>query len=130
MTEPAWVLPDVVGLVHQMLIAEHGGLPGVRDPDLLDSALNRPRQLYSFGERESITSLAACYCHGLARNHPFVDGNKRSALAVSAIFLEINGYSLDASEPEAAAMIESLSAGEITERELSNWFEKNSISGC
>lgn len=126
MTEPNWVLAEVATLVHQMLITEHGGLTGIRDTDLLDSALSRPRQVFSFGEKTTIPVLASCYCYGLARNHPFVDGNKRSALTVSALFLEINGYTLDASEPDAATVIETLAAGKLSEDELSSWFEKSS----
>ncbi len=128
MNEPEWVLPDVVKAVHQILIAEHGGVPGVRDEALLDSALNRPQQLFSYGNEISIFDLAASYSYGLAMNHPFVDGNKRVALTVASIFLEINGYNLDASEPEAVVIFEQLAAGKLLEKNLSVWFQDSSIS--
>ncbi|RDH87555.1 MAG: type II toxin-antitoxin system death-on-curing family toxin [endosymbiont of Escarpia spicata] len=127
MNEPEWILPNVVKAVHQILIAEHGGLSGVRDDDLLDSAMNRPQQLFSYGNEISIFDLAASYSYGLAMNHPFVDGNKRVALTVAAIFLEINGYSLDATEPEAVVIFEQLAAGELPEKNLSIWFQDSSI---
>lgn len=128
MKEPKWVLPETALAVHQMLIVEHGGLAGVRDRDLLDSALNRPHQLFSYGDASSLPELAAAYCYGLARNHPFVDGNKRSALTLAGVFLEINGYRLTASEAEAVVIIEQLAAGKIKELNLSAWFSENSES--
>ena len=128
MTEPVWVLPDVVLAVHRMLLAEHGGLPGVRDHALLDSALARPRQKASYGESSSIFDLAASYSYGLAKNHPFVDGNKRVALTIAAVFLELNGFTLDASEAEAVLIYEQLAAGTLTEEALATWFRDSSIS--
>ena len=127
MKEPAWVLPEVVIAVHQMLLAEHGGALGIRDETLLESALNRPRQRFEYADDPSIFDLAASYCHGLANNHPFVDGNKRIALTIASIFLEINGFSLDAPEPEAVVVIEDLAAGNLTEEELSYWLSECSI---
>lgn len=111
-----------------MLLAEHGGALGIRDEALLESALKRPRQHFEYANNPSIFDLAASYCYGLAKNHPFVDGNKRIALTISAIFLEINGYSLDAPEPDAVIIIEELAAGNLTEDDLSNWFKEWSIS--
>lgn len=128
MKEPIWVLPELVTSVHQMLLAEHGGSPGVRDQRLLDSALNRPRQRFSYSEDHSIFDLAAAYAYGLAGNHPFVDGNKRVALTVAAVFLEMNGYSLDASEAEAVVMFEQLASGSLSEEDLSRWFRNSSSS--
>ncbi len=124
MREPAWVLQEVVIAVHQMLLAEHGGAPGVRDEALLESALNRPRQRFEYADDPSIFDLAASYCYGLANNHPFVDGNKRIALTIASIFLEINGYSLDAPEPDAVVIIEDLAAGKLAEEDLSNWLSE------
>ena len=130
MKEPAWLLPEVVTAVHRMLLAEHGGAHGIRDSVLLESALNRPRQRFEYADDPSIFDLAASYCFGLAKNHPFVDGNKRIAFTVSAIFLEINGYSLDAPEPDAVVIIEELAAGNLTEDDLSNWLQEWSKSNA
>ncbi len=127
MKEPAWILPEAVLAIHQMLLAEHGGLPGVRDKKLLDSALARPHQRLSYDEDASIFVLAASYSFGLAKNHPFVDGNKRIALTVAAVFLELNGYSLDAPEAEAVVMYEQLASGSVTEESLADWFQDSSI---
>ncbi|MES9870053.1 MAG: type II toxin-antitoxin system death-on-curing family toxin [Sedimenticola sp.] len=127
MKEPVWVLPETVLAIHQMLLAEHGGLSGIRDQKLLDSALARPRQRLSYDQNASIFELAASYSFGLARNHPFVDGNKRIALTVAAVFLELNRYSLDAPEAEAVIMYEQLASGDITEDSLADWFRESSI---
>jgi death-on-curing protein len=126
MKEPVWVLQETTAAVHQMLLAEHGGLPGIRDEALLDSALTRPQQHFAYGDNFSIFKLAASYSYGLAKNHPFVDGNKRVALTVAAIFLELNGYSLEAPEAEAVIIFEKLAAGNLTESDLTNWFEDSS----
>ncbi len=126
MREPVWVLPDVVIAVHKTVLAEHGGLPGVRDRGLLDSALNRPRQRFVYDLEASVFDLAASYAYGISDSHPFVDGNKRMALSVSAIFLELNGYSLDAPEPETTIVFLQLASGELGERELSLWFKDSS----
>lgn len=127
MTEPIWVLDEVVVSVHRMLLAEHGGSPGIRDKGLLESALARPRQHLAYKSDVTIFELAAAYCFGLAKNHPFVDGNKRIALAIGAIFLELNSYSLNTPEAEAVVVIEQLAAGKITELELSQWFSNSSV---
>jgi len=128
--EPRWVLPEAVNPIHQMLIAEHGGLSGVRDQGLLDSALTRPRQQAIYGEKTTLFQLAAAYGYGLARNHPFVDGNKRIALAVSAVFLEINGYSLNAPEAEAVVIFQQLASGGLTEAALAEWLEGSSVAAA
>ena len=130
MNEPIGLLPESVISVHQLLLAEHGGASGIRDKALLDSALNRPRQRFAYSDTLSIYELASSYCYGLAKNHPFVDGNKRIALTVAAIFLEINGYSLNAPEPDTVVIIEQLAASDITENELTNWFKEWSISNA
>lgn len=127
MNEPVWILSQLVIAVHQMLLEEHGGLSGVRDENLLDSALNRPKQRIAYDDKFSVFDLAASYSYGLAKNHPFVDGNKRIALSVGAIFLELNGYSLDAPEAEAVVIFKQLAAGDLSEEDLSNWFEVSSI---
>ncbi|MCG7877612.1 MAG: type II toxin-antitoxin system death-on-curing family toxin [Candidatus Thiodiazotropha endolucinida] len=130
MKEPVWVLHEVVIAVHQSLLAEHGGAPGIRDESLLESALSRPRQRFEYSDEPSIFDLAASYCYGLANNHPFVDGNKRIALTIAALFLELNGYSLTAPEPNAVVIIEELAAGNLSEDDLSSWFGECSISNA
>ena len=125
--ELRWVLPEVVTAIHQMLIAEHGGLPGIRDQGLLDSALARPRQQAAYGKKNSVFQLAAAYSYGLARNHPFVDGNKRIALTVAAVFLEINGYSLNAPEAEAVIIYQQVADGRLTEERLAEWMRERAV---
>ncbi len=128
MNEPVWILPQLVMAVHQMLLEEHGGLSGIRDETLLDSALNRPKQRFAYDDKSSVYDLAASYSYGLAKNHPFIDGNKRIALSIGAVFLELNGYSLDAPEAEAVVVFEQLAAGDLSEEDLANWFKDSSIS--
>jgi death-on-curing protein len=128
MAEPNWILDEIVTLVHQILLAEHGGGPGLRDKSLLESALARPRQRFVYEPDSTIFELAASYSFGLAKNHPFVDGNKRVALTVGALFLEINGFSLNASEPEAVIIFQQLASGHVTEDELAEWFKAASVS--
>lgn len=130
MKEPVWVLPETAVAAHQVLIVEHGGLSGIRDQALLDSALARPQQIFAYGEKISIFELAASYSYGLSKNHPFVDGNKRIALTIGAVFLELNGYSFDAPEPEAVIIFEQLAAGKLKEGGLAKWFEDFAVSNA
>lgn len=130
MKEPVWVMPELAQAVHQMLVAEHGGLPGIRDQALLDSALARPQQKATYENEATIFELAAAYSYGLARNHPFVDGNKRIALTVTAVFLELNGYTLDAPEAEAVIVYQKLAAGEIEESALAEWLRDSSVTSA
>ncbi|MFC1610663.1 type II toxin-antitoxin system death-on-curing family toxin [Myxococcota bacterium] len=124
--QPKWLLNEAVLAIHKMLIAEHGGTAEVRDRGLLESALARPKNLHGYeNPKPSLARLAASYAFGIAKNHPFVDGNKRVALTASAVFLEINGRTLTASEAEAVVMVEGLAAGSISEEELAAWFEEN-----
>ena len=110
-----------------MLLAEHGGAKGLRDQKLLDSALARPQHKFSYDEDVSIFSLAASYSFGLARNHAFIDGNKRIALTVAAVFLELNKYSLNAPEGEAVVVYKQLADGSLSEDMLAEWFKSSSI---
>lgn len=130
MTEPVWVLPELVSAIHRMLLAQHGRLPDVRDQALLDSALARPQQKAVYERETSIFELAASYSYGLTRNHPFVDGDKRISLTIAAVFLELNGYSLDATEAEAVLMYQQLAAGTISEDELADWLRDSCISNA
>lgn len=121
MIEWKWVLRKVVILAHAEQVAEHGGASGIRDEGLLESALARPENLAAYGDPDA-AELAASYAFGLARNHPFVDGNKRTAFVTSASFLIINGFRLDVSEAEAAVIFLDLAAGSMSEEELAAWF--------
>ena len=120
MMEPVWVATEVVLSVHAALIARYGGIGGVRDAGFLDSALARPPNLLAYAQ-PTLFGPAAVYCAGVVRNHPFIDGNKRVGLAVADIFLQLNGYEIMASEPEAVFMIRDLAAGEIDEGALAEW---------
>ena len=127
MEEPQWVLPQVVLAIHQQQLAEHGGTVGIRDQGLLASALDRPRNLFAYQPQfATIPRLAACYAHGLARNHPFVDGNKRVALVVSLLFLRLNRWELTASLEERYRVFMGLASGHMGEDELGGWFSENS----
>ncbi len=123
MSEPNWLLPEAVLAMHGMLLSAHGGLQGLRDKGALESALARPRNLWHYQPESSLFALAASYAFALVHDHPFADGNKRIALTASAVFLEINGYSLEAPEAETALLFEQLAAGQITEKALTNWME-------
>ena len=120
MIEPVWLTHDAVMAIHADLIAEYGGLGGIRDAGLLDSGLARPQNILAYGE-PPVFELAAAYCAGVVRNHPFIDGNKRTGLMAAYTFLRLNDYRLMASEPEAVFMIRDLAAGEIDEAELAAW---------
>ena len=121
---PTWLEKHAVLAVHQMLLAEFGGSPGLRDEGLLDSALARPRNLYAH-ESPDLAALAASYAAGIVRSHPFIDGNKRTGFMAAYIFLDRNGVELTAPEAEATAVIRSLAAGEINESALAAWIRRN-----
>ena len=124
MNEPIWVLEQIVIAVHEMLLAEHGGLAGVRDKGLLESALAKPKQLFSYQPKSSLYDLAAAYSLGIAKNHPFVDGNKRTAFTVATLFLELNGLILEAEEAEVVIIFENLASGTINASTLAQWFKQ------
>ncbi|MFQ5953727.1 MAG: type II toxin-antitoxin system death-on-curing family toxin [Kiloniellales bacterium] len=124
MREPVWLTETLVMALHEELIARFGGHGGVRDRGLLQSALARPRNLLAYGE-PILERLAASYAFGLARNHPFVDGNKRVALAAIDVFLQLNGRELVAPEAEAVVVMRELAAGKIDEAALAAWIEAN-----
>jgi death-on-curing protein len=123
MAEWLWVAPDAARAAHLEQLAEHGGGEGVRDDGLFESAMARPQNLAAYGQPDA-SALAASYAYGLARNHPFVDGNKRTAAVVSEGFLNLNGYALNASDAEIVVIFTSLAAGEISESELADWFRE------
>ena len=122
--EPEWLLEAAVRAIHRMLIAEHGGAEGVRDAGLLASALARPKHLLAYADPPpSLFALAASYAYGLARNHCFVDGNKRIALAASLTFLSLHGYRLAASKLETYSMTVGLAEGTVDEASFAAWLE-------
>ena len=122
MKQPDWVLRSVVLALQDLLIAEFGGVAGVRDEGILDSALARPENLFGYGN-PTLCELAAAYAFGLVKNHPFIDGNKRIGFAVATIFLEINGRKFFASEADAVVQTLALAAGEIEEADFARWLE-------
>ncbi len=124
MKEPVWLLRSVIEAVHDAQLVEHGGAAGLRDAGLLESTLARPINLHHYGETDPYV-LAAAYAFGIARNHPFVDGNKRTALLAAYVFLRINGRHLTADEASAAANMLAVAAGELTEAELADWLRGN-----
>ncbi len=113
--------------IHNRLLAQFGGSEGIRDQGLLESALARPRNRFAYvGEAASLHVLAAAYAFGICRNHPFVDGNKRTAMAVAMAFLDINGFMVTATQEDAYLTFLGLAAGEIDEPQLEVWFGRNS----
>lgn len=118
-----WVAAEVAAAAHAEQLAEHGGGEGVRDERLLDSAMARPRNLAGYGNPDA-AALAAAYAYGIARNHPFVDGNKRTAAVVSETFLILNGYRLTATDAELVVAFVALAAGELSEEEIADWFRQ------
>lgn len=120
-----WVNKQILLLLHDESLAEHGGDSGIRDEGLLDSALARPMHLANYATPDH-AELAASYCYGIAKNHPFIDGNKRAALLSVGLFLLTNGWRLTASQTDATLTIEGVAAGNISESALADWVRRNS----
>ena len=129
MTEAAWrwVAMDVVLAIHDAQLAEHGGLPGVRDATLVQSALDRPRNLENYGTPD-VADLAASYAFGSARNHGFIDGDNRTAFVVALVFLLDHGFTIAASDEDAIAVMLALAAGDLNEAALAAWFRAEIVS--
>jgi death-on-curing protein len=125
MREPVWIDTAVVLALHDEQLVEHGGQSGLRDAGLLDSALARPRNRYAY-ETTDLPTLAASYTFGLVRNHPFIDGNKRTGLVVAELFLNLNEVELTASDAECVMAFLQLAAGEMTEMSLAGWIAEHS----
>jgi len=126
MQEPLWMDVRDALTAHDLELTAHGGSAGVRDAGLLDSALATPKNIWAYAESTpSLAVLAAAYAFGISSNHPFVDGNKRTALVVSFAFLDVNGHEVTASQEDAFLTILGLAAGEISEPELALWFARN-----
>lgn len=122
---PVWIRPEVALAVHRRQIAEHGGADGVRDAGLLAAALDRPRNLFAYGDPPpDLAALAAAHAVGIARSHPFVDGNKRTALVLMRLFLRLNGADLAAPPEEKYAAMMRLAAGDMGEAELAEWIRR------
>lgn len=126
MTEPNWLDRRGLLLLHSESLAEHGGSSGIRDEGLLDSALARPRNKFAYDPETDIAQLAAAYGFGLARNHPFVDGNKRIAFVATALFLRLNGYRLVTKTVDEIHAMLSLAADELSEDEFAVWIRSHS----
>lgn len=125
MREWVWLDAAVLLAVHEEQLAEHGGAPGTRDAGLFESALARPRNLAGHGQ-PGVADLAAAYGFGIVRNHPFVDGNKRTGLVAMELFLELNGKTLEASDTDCVLTVWQLAAGELDEASLADWIRKHS----
>ena len=124
MQEPIWVTKAMAMTIHERQLAEHGGASGVRDDTLLESALARAQNIFFYGDaRATFPAMAAAYAYGIATNHPFVDGNKRTALVASRLFLKLNGFDIEATREEKYDTFYNLAAGNITEEALAAWFE-------
>ena len=126
MNEPVWITREDCLAYHESLLERFGGLSGIRDESLLDSALNRPKHLLTYG-KPSIFQMAASYAHGIVKNHPFLDGNKRAGFIAAALFIETNGFRFEAPEEEAVLETLSLAAGETSEEAYAAWLERTSV---
>ena len=118
---------SVAMAAHEEQLAEHGGARGVRDGGMLESAMARPQNLVAYGDPDA-ADLAAAYAFGIARNHPFVDGNKRTAAVVSETFLVLNGYALDCGDVDLVVTFLSLAAGELSAETLAEWFRAHLVA--
>lgn len=126
MSQPTWLSKVAILAIHGRLLAEHGGVSGLRDENLLESALAAPLNHFKY-DKADVFMLAATYAHALTSDHPFVDGNKRTAFAAAGIFLELNGYRLTAPEPDAVLAVLALSRGEMNAEDFRNWLKISSV---
>ena len=125
MKEPYWLSREECLALHEMMLAQYGGSEGLRNENMLESALAKPRQLFAYG-KPSLADLAASYVFGVVKNHPFIDGNKRTGFMLGAGFLERNGHEFHASEADAVVRTLALAAGEMSEAEYAAWLKANS----
>ena len=126
MNEPNWVDRQVLLAIQSELLNRFGGLAGIRDEGLLDSAINKPKNLFAYGQ-PTVFELAASYAMGLVKNHPFLDGNKRIGFMAAYVFLGANGWSLEATEEEAVLETLALAVGERAEADYAAWLARNSV---
>lgn len=125
MKEPIWIQPKVVFQIHRLQIDEHGGSSGVRDENVIQSALDRPKNLFLYGKKVDVARLASAYLIGLAKNHGFIDGNKRVAAVVTELFLELNGFTLTATDEEWYQAVIEVATTSVSEPKLSSWIRSN-----
>ena len=125
-SEPQWLSRVVVDAIHDDQLREHGGLSGIRDENVLESALARPQQKWHYAAKPDIATLAAAYAFGLVQNHPYRDGNRRIGFLALATFLGINGHELEATDAEVIAEILALADGRVSEDELADWIRAHS----
>ena len=125
MKEPYWLSREECLALHEMMLSQYGGSEGLRDDNMLESALAKPQQLFAYG-KPTMSDLAASYVFRVVKNHPFIDGNKRTGFMLGAGFLERNGYEFRASEADAAVRTLALAAGEMSEAEYAAWLKANS----
>ena len=125
MREHHWLTREECLALHDLMLSQYGGIAGVRDENLLESALARARQLLSYG-KQSLAEMAAAYAAGIVKNHPFLDGNKRTGFMLGAAFLERNGFEFRAQEADVALNTLALAAGEMSEAAYADWLKKNS----
>ena len=118
---PRWLSRRMLDVLHDAQLREHGGSPGVRDDGLLESALARPQHKFAYDDKPDLATLAAAYAFGLARNHGYVDGNKRAAFMAAPVFPGLNGLDLDAEEPDVVTTMEGVAEGGVTEKRLADW---------
>ena len=123
--EPLWIEERDVLAIHDRLLALHGGATGVRDRDLLESVLARPRQHHSYAKTSDVVEMAALYTAGIVRNHPFVDGNKRTGFVIGVLFLELHGFDFKASEANATQAVMALASGRLDEGAYTAWLREN-----
>ena len=126
MTEPRWLTSAIVRALNAEALARFGGAPGIREAALLESAVARPRQAFAYGRDPDLFDLAAAYGWGLIRNHPFIDGNKRTGVLAIAVFLHLNGWRFDPDQGDEVRMIRAVAAGEIGEPDLAVWIRGKS----
>lgn len=124
--EPTWLSRMVVDAIHADQLREHGGLTGLRDENLLESALARPRQAWHYATPTDVPALAAAYAFGLVRNHPYRDGNKRIGFLAMVTFLGVNGYAFEGTDEDVVTQFVALAAGQMSEEDLSEWLRRRS----
>ena len=127
LSEPRWLSRVVVDAIHNDQLREHGGLPGIRDENVLESALARPQQKWHYAEEKDLASLAAAYGCGLVRNHPYRDGNKRIGFLAMATFLGTNGFELEATDHDVVTQMLALADGRVSEKQLADWIRTHGV---
>ncbi|WP_373541157.1 type II toxin-antitoxin system death-on-curing family toxin [Chamaesiphon sp.] len=125
--EPTWISERLARTIHDSQISENGGSHGIRDENLFLASLDRPRNLLAYGDAPSLFDLAAAYGYGIAKNHPFIDGNKRTGFVLMAVFLELNGYAVDAPQDEVVATIVRLATDLEDQASISLWLQLRSV---